>query len=52
MTKEQMDLNKVNAEVISQISNVMTIMGKNIVDLQNAVIRLKIQIDELKKGTK
>ena len=52
MNKEQMDLNKVNAEVISQISNVMTIMGKNIVDLQNAVIRLKIQIDELKKGTK
>jgi hypothetical protein len=27
-------------------------MGKNIVDLQNAVIQLKIQIDELKKGTK
>ena len=47
-----MDLNKVNAEVISLISNAMTIMGKNIVDLQNAVIQLKIQIDELKKGTK
>ena len=47
-----MDFNKANTDIISQMADVMVSMGKNIIDLQNAVIQLKIQIDELKKGTK